>query len=228
MAVPDLDGWRPALTVSVVIPAFQCQPTLDLTLASLRGQTYPADLLEVIVVDDGSDPPLSLPSIRPERTTLLRVEGAGWGRANALCLGAAHSSGEILHWLDADMVAFPEHVAAQARWHHVVPYAVTLGYKRFVEPAPHQPWPSPDAVADAWSRGAAGNLFGNNPGEPHGYVERYIARTNQLRTADHLAFKIHTGATAALRRELYHAAGGLDSHLRLGEDIEFGYRLAQA
>jgi GT2 family glycosyltransferase len=219
VAVPELAGWRPEQTVSVVIPAYQRQSILDLAVASLSRQTYPADLLEVIVVDDGSDPPLALPPIRPQRTKLLRVED-GWGRANALRSGVAHSSGEILHWLDADMVAFPDHVAAQARWHHVLPYAVTLGYKRFVD----GPWPSPQAVAEQEPE----NLFGGDPGEPHVYVERYIAQTDQLRTADHLAFRIHTGATAALRRELYDAAGGFDPRLRLGEDTEFGYRLAQA
>src|SRR4030095_11386683 len=111
---------------------------------------------------------------------------------------------------------------------HVVPYAVTLGYKRFVDPAAHQPWPSPEAIADVWSRGAAGALCGGDAGEPHDYVEQYITETDQLRTADHLAFMIHTGATAALSRERYRAAGGFDSQLRLGEDTEFGYRLAQA
>lgn len=139
-----------------------------------------------------------------------------------------HSSGEILHWLDADMIAYPEHVAAQARWQHVLPYAVTLGYKRFVDTAVHGAWPSPERVAEMADRGASAELFGGSAGEPHSYVERYVNQTNQLRTADHHAFKIHVGATAALRRELYDAAGGLDRELRLGEDTEFGYRLAQA
>jgi glycosyltransferase involved in cell wall biosynthesis len=248
VAVPDLDirpthlrpaldsdpthvrpagGWRPTMTVSVVIPAFEGQPTLDLTLASLCHQTYPTDLLEVIVVDDGSDPPLQLPAVRPQCTTLLRVS-EGWGKANALRIGVAFSTGEILHLLDADMVVFPEHVAALARWHHALPYAVTLGYKRFVDPVRHRPWPSPDEVVDAWIRGAADGLFGGSPGEPHGYQERYIAQTDQLRSADHLAFRIHVGATIALRRELYDAAGGPDPQLRFGNDTEFGYRLAQA
>ena len=185
LAVPPLDGWRPTLTVSVVIPSYQCQSTLDLTLAALSHQTYPAHLLEVIVVDDGSDPPLALPKLRPSRTTLLTVGDSGWGRANALAWGAAHSRGEILHWLDADMVPFPEHVAAQARWHHVLPYAVTLGYKRFVDPFPDGTWPPPQDVLTAFDRDA---------GEPHTYVERYITQTDQLRTADHLAFRIHVGA----------------------------------
>jgi GT2 family glycosyltransferase len=231
VAVPDLDGWRPTRTVSVVIPAFRCQATLDLTLASLSRQTYPAELLEVIVVDDGSDPALTLPKIRPEQTTLLRLDDpreSGWGRSNALRHGAAHSSGEILHWLDADMVVYPEHVAAQARWHDVLPYAVTLGYKRFVDPDAHSPWPSAETVAQAWDEGTPADLFGGDPGEPHDYVERYIAQTDQLRAADHHAFKIHVGATAALSRRLYEATGGLDPALRLGEDTEFGYRLTQA
>jgi len=222
--VPDLSSWRPTLTVSVVIPAYASQEKLDLTLASLSRQTYPGDLLDVVVVDDGSEPALRLPHARPERTRIIRPK-TGWGRANALHTGAAESTGQILHWLDSDMLVFPDHVAAQARWHHAVPYAVTLGYKRFVE----QPaWPSPEAVVKAWEKGAAGDLFAGREGEPHDYVEEYIARTDQLRAADHLAFMIHVGATAALRRELYEAAGGFDPLLRLGEDTEFGYRLAQA
>jgi GT2 family glycosyltransferase len=223
VTVPPLGRWRPDRTVSVVIPAHGCQEMLDLTLASLAHQTYPPHLLDVVVVDDGSAPPLELPKIRPERCRLLRV-GEGWGRANALRLGARHSQGEIIHWLDADMVVYQSHVEAQARWHHRLPYAVTLGWKRFVD----GPWPTPDRVADACGAGAAGRLFADRPSRPHDYVERIIARTGQLRDADHLAFMVHVGATAALSRELYEAAGGLDPALRLGEDTEFGYRLAQA
>jgi glycosyltransferase involved in cell wall biosynthesis len=220
---PTLDGWQPSETVSVVIPALADQHVLDLTLAALSGQTYPADLLEVTVVDDGSDPPLRLPQIRPERTKLIRVS-EGWGKANALREGVAHSSGAILHLLDADMLVYPEHVSALARWHHVLPYAVTLGYKRFVD----GPWPTPQRVADAWRAGTAAELFGGNRGEPHDYQERYIAQTDQLRTADHLAFRIFVGATVGLRRELFDVAGGPNPALRFGNDTEFGYRLAQA
>lgn len=221
--VPPLGRWRPELTVSVVIPAYDCQEKLDLALAALAHQTYPADLLEVVVVDDGSRPPLELPMIRPARCHLERV-AHGWGRANALRTGAARASGDIIHWLDADMVVYPSHVEAQARWHHQLPYAVTLGWKRFVGP----PWPARDQVADACAADRADALFADRDGEPHPYVEEVVARTDWLRDADHLAFMVHVGATAALRRELYDAAGGMDPALRLGEDTELGYRLAQA
>jgi glycosyltransferase involved in cell wall biosynthesis len=227
IGVPEIGRWRPAMTVSVVIPAYNCQESLSLTLASLSHQTYPAGLLEVVVVDDGSQPPLELPPIRPERTRVIRAadHSEGWGRANALSVGASQSRGEIIHWLDADMIVFPEHVEAQARWHHEVPYAVTLGTKRFVDVRPGGPgWPEPETVAT----GGLEALFDPRTSEPHDYIEKMIRRTDGLRAGDHLTFMVHVGATAALRREMYEAAGGVDPRLHLGEDTELGYRLTQA
>ena len=71
----------------------------------------------------------------PPNCRLLRVSdhSSAWGRANALNIGVEHSDGEILHWLDADIIPFPEHVAAQAggtTWRRMwSPW----GYKRFVQ-----------------------------------------------------------------------------------------------
>jgi glycosyltransferase involved in cell wall biosynthesis len=222
LAPPPPGAWAPESTVSVIIPAYNCQEFVDLALAALTRQTYPARLLEVVVVDDGSEPKIELPDLAPEHSRVVRVpdHSTGWGRANALHVGAMASEGAILHWLDADLVPFPHHVEAQARWHHVAPDAVTLGYKRFVSSGP---WPTPQEVA----RGPVEQLIPVERTEPHGYVEEFIAATDGLRAADHLAFRAHVGATAALRRDLYLAAGGLRPDLKLGEDSEFGYRLAQ-
>jgi GT2 family glycosyltransferase len=221
LSPPPIGAWTPTLSVSVVIPAYDCQADLDLTLAALSHQTYPADLLEVIVVDDGSRPALRLPEIRPERCRIVQVTD-GWGIANAVNTGAARATGEILHRLDADMVVFPGHVEALARWHHVSPYAVTLGYKRFVDHARS----TPEEIAKRCADGTIGELFPDS--SPHEYIEELIDSTEQLRGGDHLNFLVHVGATVALRRDLYLATGGLDHELVLGEDTEFGYRLAQA
>jgi glycosyltransferase involved in cell wall biosynthesis len=228
LRVPQLGAWQPELSVSVIVPAYDCQASLDLTLAALSRQTYPADLMEVVIVDDGSPSALHLPQLRPRNCRLVRVaEGTpGWGPANAFHVGVGHSSGEILQRLDADMLAYPGHVEAQARWHHTVPYAVTLGSKRFVDVRPGSPgWPSPADVAATTSMAL---LFDEDAGEAHDYIEKILRRTDDLRAGDHLTFMVHVGATAALRRELYDAAGGVDTSLHLGEDTEFGYRLAQA
>jgi glycosyltransferase involved in cell wall biosynthesis len=223
LSPPQPGAWQPTRTVSLIIPAHNCQQLLDLTLAGLSRQTYPAELFEVVVVDDGSEPKLEVPPLAPEHTRVVRAldHSTGWGRANALHVGATVSEGEILHWLDADLVAYPEHLAAQVRWHHVSPDAVTLGYKRFV---PDGPWPTPEQVA----AGPVDELFTDDRSEPHDYVEDLINATGGLRHADHLVFRAHVGATAALARELYREAGALRTDLRLGEDSELGYRLAQA
>jgi glycosyltransferase involved in cell wall biosynthesis len=227
VTVPEVGRFTPELTVSVVIPAYNCQPTLDLTLASLSVQSYPAELLEVVVVDDGSEPAIELPKIRPANCRIVRVadHSTGWGRANALHTGATQSSGEILHWLDADMVVFPEHIEAQARWHHAVPYAVTLGHKRFVRDG----WATPDEIVERCRAGDIDRLYTVEQTTPHEYIEEVLRATDGLRAAEPRSFiRVHVGATAALRRDLYLAAGGLNTELRLGEDTEFGYRLLQA
>jgi glycosyltransferase involved in cell wall biosynthesis len=223
---PEIGRWTPTRTVSVVIPAYNCQESLSLTLASLAHQTYPAQLLEVVVADDTSDPPLELPKIRPANCRIVRVgdHSSGWGRSNALHVGATNSTGEIIHWLDADMVVYPEHVEAQARWHHVSDDVVTLGHKRFVGTG----WSTPEEVAERCAAGTINTLFAWDATDPHDYVEKIIDDTDQLRAGDHLNFRAHVGATAALTRRLYEETGGLDTSLRLGEDTEFGFRLTQA
>ena len=138
LTVPPLGGWEPTLSVSVVIPAYRAERLLPSVLAGLAAQSYPAHLLEVVVVDDdpaGPAGPLVLPEVRPERTRVVPVE-SGWGRANACHTGALASDGDVLHWLDSDMLVEREQVEAQLRWHHLVDHAVVLGHKWFVDPEP--------------------------------------------------------------------------------------------
>ena len=76
---PDLDevvrgnDWRslepaelgrgiPSEPVTVVLPCYMGQAELELTFAGLANQTYPLHLLEAVVVDDGSAPPIVLPA----------------------------------------------------------------------------------------------------------------------------------------------------------------------
>ena len=57
--------------VTVVLPCYMGQEELALTFASLSKQTYPHHLLEVVVVDDGSEPPIKLPSKLPFETSIV-------------------------------------------------------------------------------------------------------------------------------------------------------------
>ena len=57
LAVAPIEVFEPRMTATVVVPYYEAPGALALTLAGLEGQTYPRELFEVIVVDDGSDPP---------------------------------------------------------------------------------------------------------------------------------------------------------------------------
>ena len=226
LAAPEVGAWTPTKSVSVVIPTWDADATLPLVLAGLAAQTYPAHLLEVVVVDDGNPAAVTLPELRPENTRVVRVT-QGWGRANACHTGALASDGDVIEWLDADMLAFREHVEAQLRWHHQIDYAVVLGTKRFVDPARLAELTTA-RIRAAVASGEIASVWDWDAEETHKWVEGMWRRTDDLTLAGPRAFRAHVGATGSLTRELYLASGGMATSLRLGEDMELGHRLAEA
>jgi glycosyltransferase involved in cell wall biosynthesis len=222
----ELGAWTPTKSVSVVIPTWSADATLPAVLAGLAAQSYPGHLLEVVVVDDGNATAVTLPEVCPENTRVVRVTD-GWGRANACHTGAVASDGDVIQWLDADMLAFREHLEAQLRWHHEIDYAVVLGTKRFVDPAPLAGL-SPAAIRDAVASGEIAKTWEWDAEETHKWVEGMWRRTDDLTLAGPRAFRAHVGATGSMTRDLYVASGGMATSLRLGEDMELGHRLAEA
>ncbi|MGV9776374.1 glycosyltransferase [Streptosporangium sp. NPDC003464] len=223
---PAPGTWEPRLPVSVVIPARAQQDKLDLTLAALAVQTYPAHLLEVIVVDDGSAPPLRLPEIVPDNTRLLRVPEGRWGIASALEAGTAAAGGEVIHRMDADIVSYRDHVETHMRWHHLADYLVVLGTLRFTAMAGTPPTAAEVQIAVAKDR--ADTLFEPDPDHGHGWIDELVTAHRGFRDAPSpLLHRVHVGATVSLPAALLKAAGGLDTSLTLGEDTELGYRLTQ-
>ncbi|MDP2771981.1 MAG: glycosyltransferase, partial [Nocardioides sp.] len=204
--------------------AYDAGRLLPLVLAALSTQTYPAHLLEVVVADDGPGR-LELPELRPERTRIVPVT-EGWGRANACHTGALASDGDVVHWLDADMIVERDHVEAQLRWHHLLDYAVVLGHKWIVDPAAVLA-ATPSEVRDAVAEGRTESYFAGQEWLPHDWVELVHQRTDDLRAAGPRAQRAHVGATGSLHRALYDESGGMGTRLRLGEDIDLGYRLAE-
>lgn len=96
-SVRQRDSVSTSISIGVVIPAFGRAAELEAALASVMAQTRPAD--RIVVVDDGSDPPLALPSACASnpRVTLLRLP------ANA---GAAAARQVAIEALDTSHVAF--------------------------------------------------------------------------------------------------------------------------
>ncbi|WP_152192649.1 glycosyltransferase [Georgenia satyanarayanai] len=222
LPVPALGELEPTLRVCVVIPARDCQEDLDRTLAALGRQTYPAELTEVVVVDDASPLPLTVHGLAPAGTRVLRVEEAqehGSGRARER--GARSTDADVIVFLDADMVVSAAHLESHARWHHVTPHAVVLGRKWFVD----FDGITPDDVARAVSGDALGELLEGRERKRHGWQEAFVKERRYLTQDVADSFVAVVGADVSVRRDLYLRTGGFAPlGLRGIVDTEFGYR----
>ena len=101
--------------ISVIIPVFN-RPLSAIRAARsvLLQQLDAGELLEILLVDDGSDPPLALDlaDLGLERARLLRLDRNG-GPAAARNRGVEASTGEFIAFLDSDDIWEPGKLARQ-------------------------------------------------------------------------------------------------------------------
>jgi GT2 family glycosyltransferase len=198
--------------VTVVIPSYDSARTIELCVRAVARQTYAP--IEIIVVDDGSTdgsaeiaarvaralnaPAQRAPAQRApvQRVTLLRT-GANAGQAAARNLGARRATGDVLFFLDADIVLAPGSVAAAV---------AELG-------------------ADP-GLGAICGVLDPEPLLPTGLAARYRAAQQFVwfDEADGAIPGLHV-AMCGLRAEVFREVGPFDPGLRYTEDQEYGYRL---
>jgi glycosyltransferase involved in cell wall biosynthesis len=93
--------------VSVIVPNYNYAASLHVCLRAVLDQTYPH--LEVVVVDDAStDDSVAVAAALGVRVVRLADNG---GCARARNVGAAHTAGEILFYVDSDLAMAPDAVA---------------------------------------------------------------------------------------------------------------------
>ena len=216
---PAPEEFAPTVPVSVIIPSYRTPPdVLAKTLAALERQTYPRELFEVVIVDDGCEPPLARPQT-PLPVKMVRQERRGFGLARARNTGVRAAAGEIILFLDSDLLAEAEWMRAHARWHHAVADALTIGLVAHVDAD------DIDAQTVRARPGSLKELLADCPAEPP-WVESHLRMTNDLTTRDDDMFRMVSGGNCGIRREFYQRIGGCDESFAGwgGEDVEFGYR----
>ena len=220
LAVTPLEMFKPMLTATVVVPYYEAADELALTLAGLECQTYPRELFEVIVVDDGSDPPLEPVESTGLSVRVIHQDDLGFGLARARNNGARAASGDIVAFLDCDMVPEAWWLASHARWHHAASDLLTLGFRHHVDVE------GISATAVRERSGSLAELFDGRPFQRPEWIEHRMSLTDDLASGADDVFRTVTGGNFAISADFFRQVGGFDeSFTQWGcEDIEFGWR----
>ncbi|HET8581107.1 MAG TPA: glycosyltransferase family 2 protein [Candidatus Paceibacterota bacterium] len=91
-------------SVAIVVPCFNEEHTVGPTIESLLALEYPADLLEVIVVDDGSTDATLAAAKRYEGERVRVLSKENGGKHSALNLALSQTDADLIGCLDADSV----------------------------------------------------------------------------------------------------------------------------
>ena len=113
---------REMLEASVIIPTYNRAEILRCTLSSLAQQRYPRDRFEVIVVDDESTDHTAevVREFQRALNLLYLYRGDSDHRVSRpRNLGIAKAQGEILLFLDSDMIVCPDYVEEHLTSHRI-------------------------------------------------------------------------------------------------------------
>jgi len=212
---------KPKLSVAVVIACRDGQEKLDLVLASLAAQSYPAALTSVYVIDDGSVKALVLPTIKPLKTKLISYKNSPgkWGKTAATNDCVARLREDVLWFIDADMIFEPDHLAHHMKWHHDNDDYAVLGWKRFVKNWSYHP----EDLYKALKGGVFDQLHEESWGKD--LWEERVQRTNDLVKPALDGYRAFVGATFSIKNDRWRELGGYNRNLITGEDIELGWRI---
>ncbi len=185
--------------VSIVIPVKDRADDLRTCLSSLQELDYPQDRLEVIVVDDGSTD--ATPQVARAFGALVVPSGeVGGGPALARNCGAALAEGEILAFIDSDCTAAPDWLS------DLLP-----------------------AFADEKLAAIGGWVDGMHQGTA---LDRYeavmsslnLGRREMLGGVGEDTFYLPS-CNLLVRKAAFRAAGGFNTELQVGEDVDLTWRL---
>ena len=192
--------------LSVVVPTYNEPARLRATLNSLAQQQFPAQDVEIIVVDDGSLPAPTADELRTAAAPfalLLEQHEDNLGRAKTRNSGIRAARGEVVVFLDGDMTVEPGFLHSHKSFHqnHGI-HCACIGNIRFATSI------RPNA------------LF------------RYIEGrgVHRFESGNVVPYNCFVTGNSSIRRQSLVTAGLFDENFRAygGEDLELGYRLSHA
>ena len=222
--LPEGDAqWNPSKLVSICIPCRNPSDNLSHILRGISFQSYPQELIEVIIADDGSADPVRITEKYPFQDKVIRLEQTldfGAGRARNAAARVSH--GEVLIFLDSDVIPERQVVEAYARWFELRDDVVPMGLINFVAADNF----GHTIFEEVFKNGSPRTHFSGQEIDQQTWREYVFERTDELTIEDSGAFRIVVGATLAISRRQFEEVGGFrELGLRGIEDTEIGYRL---
>jgi len=185
--------------VSVIIPTYNYGHYLSEAINSVLSQTLPID--EIIVVDDGStDNTEEIVGTFGDKVIYVRKGNAGLSAARNT--GIERSTGDLVAFLDADDIWYPEKTEKQVALFEV-DESIGMVYSCVRE-------------------------FESDTGET---VTTWCEGKEGWMADDLLRFEgaavSAIGSTGLVKREVFETIGNFDTNLKHSEDWDFSYRLAR-
>lgn len=191
--------------ITIIIPTHNRLARLKRVFGALERQEHPLGQFEVVVVSDGSTDGTD-EYLRTLETPLrlVPVFQPNQGVAAARNTGVKRASGQLILFLDDDVVPAPQLIAEHLRVHEQHDEdVVVLG-----------PMLTPDDYSMApWVRWEQAQLYKQ-------YADMQTGRWPAT------ARQFYTGNTSLSRRHILDT-GGFDERFRRAEDVELAYRLAE-
>ncbi|CAF3932586.1 unnamed protein product [Rotaria sp. Silwood1] len=186
------------MKVSIIIPTHNRLEKLRETIERLRLQSFPKENYEIVVVDDGSNPPVTFEKefIISPKIQIVRLEGEE--RSAARNKGSQKAEGELLIFVDDDISTKPDFI--ESHWQAHQDFSKSLAVGRILLPDDSQNKP--------FGRFRQ-RLEYNGVPQTRGLVE---------------AKNFCAAANASIKRELFLQLNGFDTTITSGEDQDFAIR----
>ena len=224
---------EPNIPISVVLPVYNRIDMLRRTIAMLTHQTYPLELIEVIIADDGSDdnPEQLIDEFKDYfEINYVRQRDEGYRLSHIRNLGVRSARYDNVIILDCDMAPVPNLVRTYAEWLVLDYNVILIGHRRYVDAnhiEPKDVIKNPTLMLDLPPVATKNKVMVKSPSKD--WREPIYQETNMLLRSPH-PFRTSSCGNVAFNRRIFKHAGDFDEAFTAwgAEDNEFGYRVWNA